>query len=226
MRAITAVATNRPEVGVLIDAPASQLPAIASTLSASGVHASFTLEHAPSQRDARPARARRSGGAAAPHGRPRALAQHPRRARSADHPLGSATTSSTPQTVRASASGGSRIGAGGRLVAGAVRVDDSDDSLGQLHAGEVVELTVPSPHAASRCSQSCVPQLRAEHLAAVPVGRLMQDAAREGLALAARPGCRADCAAASGWARSRRADARTAASAKASRRAARAARRP
>ena len=66
--------------------------------------------------------------------------------------------------------------AGGRLIAGAVHAEDTGDSLGRLHAGEVVELTV-------RRAQDVLPMLEmlrsalaVDHLAAVPVGRLMHDA--------------------------------------------------
>jgi hypothetical protein len=66
--------------------------------------------------------------------------------------------------------------AGGRLIAGAVRLDDADDAFGHLRAGEVVELTVT--HTAN-----VLPQLRklSEDLAraglrAVPVAQLLRDA--------------------------------------------------
>ncbi len=38
-------------------------------------------------------------------------------------------------------------GAGGQLVAGAVRLQDRDDSLGSLHPGEVVEVVVSATRA-------------------------------------------------------------------------------
>ena len=47
-------------------------------------------------------------------------------------------------------------GAGGRLVAGEVRLKDADDSLGHLRPGEVVELSVtsdkPAPAAAGQAA--------------------------------------------------------------------------
>src|SRR5205807_10317516 len=43
IRPVTLVTTDRPEVGVLIDAPAGQVSAVASALSAYGVHASFAV---------------------------------------------------------------------------------------------------------------------------------------------------------------------------------------
>jgi hypothetical protein len=67
-------------------------------------------------------------------------------------------------------------GAGGRLVGGAVLLDDRDDSLGALRAGEVIEVSLSNPtQLGSRIAQLCR-ELRARHLSAVPVGRLMHDA--------------------------------------------------
>ena len=68
-------------------------------------------------------------------------------------------------------------GAGGRLVAGAVRLQDSDDSVGHLRPGEVVEFKLAqllAGAAAGRQARSAA--CGADHLRAVPVGRLMHDA--------------------------------------------------
>jgi hypothetical protein len=67
-------------------------------------------------------------------------------------------------------------GAGGRLVAGAVVVDDRGDRFGVLRPGEVVELTVRSPSEVQPLVDELARRLRNEHLRAVPVGRLMRDA--------------------------------------------------
>jgi hypothetical protein len=67
-------------------------------------------------------------------------------------------------------------GAGGRLVAGAVKLDDPDDSIGNLHPGEVVELTIPNAGALLPMLDKLDARLVAEHLRGVPVGRLMRDA--------------------------------------------------
>jgi hypothetical protein len=67
-------------------------------------------------------------------------------------------------------------GAGGRLVAGAVRLQDRDDPLGRLRPGEVVEVAVTSPRQLTALLGKLVVGLRANHLAAVPVGRLVRDA--------------------------------------------------
>jgi hypothetical protein len=67
-------------------------------------------------------------------------------------------------------------GAGGRLVAGAVRLRDGDDRVGHLHAGEVVELSVTSSGQCSKLIGKLNHGLATEHLRAVPVGQLIQDA--------------------------------------------------
>jgi hypothetical protein len=67
-------------------------------------------------------------------------------------------------------------GAGGRLVAGAVRLQDKDDRVGNLHAGEVVELTVSSSRQCSDFVGKLDRRLLTEHLQAVSVGQLMRDA--------------------------------------------------
>ncbi len=67
-------------------------------------------------------------------------------------------------------------GAGGRLVAGAVRLQDKDDSIGNLHAGEVIELTLTSPRQVSSLVAKLDSRLATEHLQAVPVGQLIRDA--------------------------------------------------
>jgi hypothetical protein len=67
-------------------------------------------------------------------------------------------------------------GAGGRLVAGAVRLQDRDDALGRLRAGEVVEVAITDQRQLMPLLGKLVLGLRAGHLAAVPVGRLMRDA--------------------------------------------------
>jgi hypothetical protein len=67
-------------------------------------------------------------------------------------------------------------GAGGRLVAGAVRLHDGDDTLGQLRPGEVVEVSFSSPAQFTHVLGKLIYGLQVRHLSAVPVGRLMRDA--------------------------------------------------
>jgi hypothetical protein len=69
-------------------------------------------------------------------------------------------------------------GAGGKLVEGAVRLQDKDDTLGSLRPGEVVEFNVANARALEPLLAKLLEGLREEHLTAVPVGRLMQDAGK------------------------------------------------
>jgi hypothetical protein len=66
--------------------------------------------------------------------------------------------------------------AGGRLIAGAVRVDDIGDSLGRLHAGEVIELTVRRTQDVLPLLEKLRSALATGQLNAVPVGQLLHDA--------------------------------------------------
>jgi hypothetical protein len=67
-------------------------------------------------------------------------------------------------------------GAGGRLIAGAIRLNDNDDTLGRLRAGEVVELRISSTYDALPLLDKLHTALQSNHLAAVPVARLIRDA--------------------------------------------------
>ncbi len=176
MRALTTVATSRPEVGVLVDAPSTQLPALASALAASGIHASFAVAHVPSPYEMR---VLGQGYQALPrlptgglvrwldtreqlHSLLRAMGfRH--------HFLYASSGPSVGQWLFAH-------GAGGRLIAGAVRLEDSGDAIGHLHPGEVIELTVSSGSGLEGLLAKLHGKLAADHLSAVPVGRLMRDA--------------------------------------------------
>jgi hypothetical protein len=67
-------------------------------------------------------------------------------------------------------------GAGGRLIAGAVRLDDPRERLGQLHAGEVIELSVTGKTNLVTLADKLAAELRGEDLTAVPVAKLLHDA--------------------------------------------------
>jgi hypothetical protein len=66
--------------------------------------------------------------------------------------------------------------AGGRLVAGAVKLNDKGDKLGTLHPGEVVEIAATNGSDLQSTIDRLSSQLEAQHLTPVPVGRLMRDA--------------------------------------------------
>jgi hypothetical protein len=181
MRPVTAVQTSRPEVGVLVDAPASQLPAVISTLSESGIHASLGLQHAPSNVSA--VGFRRFGDQVVPRlnggglvrwmGTGGQLNQLVERLGYGHHFLYASSGPSVGQWWLAH-------GAGGRLVAGAVKLTDRDDSVATLHQGQVVELTVDNASSFPQQIAKLESKLRTEHLRAVPVGRLMHDANSSG----------------------------------------------
>jgi hypothetical protein len=174
MRPVTGVATTRPEVGVLIDAPAAQLPGLASRLSARGVHVSFAVD----PRTATAAAPLSYGDQLLPRlpngGLVRWLSARGqlhhllRELGFGRHFLYASHGPSVGQWLIAH-------GAGGRLVGGAVLLDDRGDSLGSLRPGEVVEVSVGGAQMPAALG-ALVRTLRAEHLIAVPVGRLMQDA--------------------------------------------------
>ena len=175
MRPVTAVQTSRPEVGVLVDVPLAQLPKVASELSRRGIRATFALDRAPSWGQWQmlfdygdQAIPRLSGG-----GLVRWLETGDQL-----HDL------TSPMGFRRHfvyASSGPSVGqwwlahhAGGRLIAGAIRLHDRDDAIGDLHPGEVIEI------ASIRNAIAIMTTLRREfakdHLVAVPIGRLMHDA--------------------------------------------------
>jgi hypothetical protein len=66
--------------------------------------------------------------------------------------------------------------AGGRLVAGAVKLDGRDDKLGTLHPGEVVEISVSGGSDVATMIEKLRQALVAQHLEPVSIGRLMRDA--------------------------------------------------
>jgi hypothetical protein len=177
MRPVTAVQTSRPEVGVLIDAPAAQVPALASELSGSGIHVSFALSRPPTPAE-RPliygygdqAIPRLSGG-----GLVRWLETGDQL-----HHLGNQMGFRHHFVY---ASSGPSIGqwwvahhAGGRLIAGAVKLQDGHPSVSALHQGQVVEVTISNASSATALLDKLRLKLSAADLQAVPVGRLMRDA--------------------------------------------------
>jgi hypothetical protein len=176
MRPVTTVATTHPEVGVLVDAPSDQIPGIASLLDASGIHASFGLSHPPSARELSVLSYGDQAVPTLPTGGLVRWMQTRDQLHRMLHAMGfghhflySSNGPSVGQWWLAH-------GAGGRLIAGAVRIDDPGDSLGRLHAGEVIELTITRARDSLPLLEKLRSELAADHLLAVPVGRLMRDA--------------------------------------------------
>jgi UDP-glucose 4-epimerase len=174
MRPVTAVATARPEVGVLIDAPAAAVPTVADELAARGIHVSFAVDKAFP-----PEAVRWYGDQAVPRLPTGGLVRW-LRARAELHRL---THDLGYGRHFLYASNGPSVGqwlvahgAGGRLVAGAVKLDDLGDRPGVLRPGEVVELSMTSASEIQSLSDALAHRLAIEHLRAVPVGRLIRDA--------------------------------------------------
>ena len=176
IRPVTAVATDQPRVGVLVTAPAADVPALASELARYGIHASFALGQ-PSppvfssvvghHDQALPwlpggGLFRWLGARAQLERLLRWLGYH-------RHFLYASKGPSLGQWLVAH-------GAGGSLVEGAVRLRDGDDPLGALHAGEVIEFDVSSPSDLQPLLGKLAAALREEHLSAVPVGQLLHHA--------------------------------------------------
>jgi UDP-glucose 4-epimerase len=176
MRPTTAVATSRPEVGVLVDAPINQLPLVGDELAADGIHASFALNQAPSGgAQAELAYGDQAipllptGGLVRWLGTRDQLHDVLHRMGFGHHFLYASNGPSVGQWWLAH-------GAGGHLIAGAIRLQDRDDSIGPLRPGEVVEVRPRSIGDIGPLVQRLDDALLANHLAAVPVGRLMRDA--------------------------------------------------
>ncbi len=176
MRPTTAVATSHPEVGVLVDAPIRELPLIADELAARGIHASFALNQAPSDGEQtalgygdQEIPLLPTGGLVRWLGTRDELRDVLHRMGFRRHFLYASDGPSVGQWWLAH-------GAGGHLIAGAIHLQDRDDAVGPLHAGEVVEFSPQSSADVGLLVQRLEDALVAEHLVAVPVGRLMRDA--------------------------------------------------
>ncbi len=178
MRPVTAVATTRPEVGILVDAPVSELGAIASTLSSRGIQVSFTVDRSLT---AAQLRAFPTGDQVLPR-LPRGGLVRWLGTRDLINDLGKTCGLHHHHHFLYVSNGPSlgqwlfAHGAGGRLVAGAVKIGGHHTALGVLRPGELIEVTVNRPGDVARLVAELAARLKADHLIAVPVGRLMRDA--------------------------------------------------
>jgi hypothetical protein len=176
MRATTAVSTEMPEVGVLVNAPSSELPVLASALSNYGLHASFAIGQPGAATDQA---VLNYGDQALPrlptHGLVRWMGTSDQ--------LHDVLNQMGFGRHFLYVSNGPSVGqwwlahhAGGRLVAGAVQLNDRDDVLGHLHAGLVIELTVRHAGDALPLLRRLSDGLTAQGLRAVTVSQLLHDA--------------------------------------------------
>jgi UDP-glucose 4-epimerase len=177
MRPVTAVNTTQPEVGVLVDAPRGQLPAMASVLATGPVRVSYSLDRPPSGAELsylssgdEAVPRLRGGGLVRWLGTRGQLRTVLRGVGMKHHFLYVAASPSIGQWLIAR-------GAGGRPVAGAVKLD-STDRVGPLRAGEVVELVPRDALDLVRLAGELRTELRVQHLTGVPVSKLMHDAGK------------------------------------------------
>jgi UDP-glucose 4-epimerase len=176
MRPVTTVATSRPEVGVLVNAPAKQIPLIADYLAQRGIRASFTVGQPNDLQDTLVVS---YGDQALPRLPNGGLVRWLETGDQLHHLLAELGFGRHFLYASSGPSVGQwwlAHGAGGRLVAGAVWLQDIDDSVGHLHAGEVIELTLNGSSQAQALVGKLDRGLVREHLRAVPVGQLMRDA--------------------------------------------------
>jgi UDP-glucose 4-epimerase len=176
IKPVTAVQTTRPEVGVLIQAPAAEIPTLAGQLAGQGIHATFALKRPPTAADYL---IFTDGDQAIPCLGGGGLVRWLETGDQLHHltrPLGSRSHHFVY------ASSGPSLGqwwvahnSGGRLVAGAVLLDDRD-ARAPLRPGQVVELRISNAGQASSLLAKLMRDLRLNHLRGVPVGRLMHDA--------------------------------------------------
>jgi hypothetical protein len=172
---LTAVITPKRQVGVMVDASASDAPALAQELERNGISVSFAL----------PAASATSVDAVVDDGDeliPRlndsglvGWLHTDRRLRELEHELGwrhrflyASSGPSLAQYLLAEH-------AGGRLVEGKVRLSYPGQMPRRLRAGEVIELRVTSLPVARHQIAALERQLHALHLDAVPVGTLLKD---------------------------------------------------
>jgi hypothetical protein len=176
IRPVTAVETDHREIGVLIDAPGGQVPALAGMLSSYGIHASFAVRHPSNPIEATVVV---NGDQALPQlpggGLVRWLGTRGQLHKLVG-PMGRGHTFLYASSGPSLGQWLFAHGAGGRLVAGAVHIQDGDDPLGRLHPGEVVQVTIGSAAQLQSLLGKLILGLRSDHLSAVSVGRLMYDA--------------------------------------------------
>ena len=176
IRPTTAVATDREQVGVIVQAPQSAMAPIARLLAAERIHGSFETSELSGQQ-----------AAVLVADNDQALPELPKgglvRWVETNHELHQVVGRTGDGRHFLYASSGPSIGQwlfahhdGGRLVAGAVSLHDADDTLGTLRPGEMISINVGDEAQLEVVLGKLIAGLRAGHLRAVPVGQLMRDA--------------------------------------------------
>jgi hypothetical protein len=172
---LTAVTTPRPQVGVMLDVSTRDATLLARDLRGSGMRVSFELRTASVSSadtlidagdEAVPQLS--DGGLVGWVGTGRTLHRLERRLGWGHHFLYTSTGPSLAQWLIAHR-------AGGRLVAGKVRLTKPDQLPRSLRAGEVIELRLTDVSTARRELRALERDLRDRHLDAVTVGTLLKD---------------------------------------------------
>jgi UDP-glucose 4-epimerase len=177
MRPVTRVSTTRQEVGLLVDVPARQIPALAAALRRDHVAASFAVSEKPTLAELGMLR---RGDQAIPRLGHGGLLRWLETGDQLHRLIGSQRSRHHAFIY---ASSGPSFGqwllahhAGGKLVAGAVRLRNARAQIGQLQTGEVIEISGQSTTSVLSILGRLCPQLRQKHLQAVSLGRLLRDA--------------------------------------------------
>jgi hypothetical protein len=162
-------------VGVLVDAHEKDLPLIAGMLATRGIRASFELSKPPSQHEMTVfgygdgVVPKLSGGGLV------------RWIGTGDHLQDLAGALGVGGHFLYASSGPSvgqwwlAHGAGGRLIAGAIKLDNPRDTTFSLHPGEVVELKLTASKDPMAVIDRLAGELLSHRLTGVPVTRLMRD---------------------------------------------------
>jgi UDP-glucose 4-epimerase len=177
MRPVTAVSTSHPEVGLLVDVPVDDVSALAAALRRDHIQASFAVSHSPTAGELQ---GLRPGDQAIPRLGGGGLFRWMETGDQLHHlnaPLG------FHRGHFMYASSGPSIGqywlarsAGGRLVGGAIHLTDPRDAIGVLRSGEFIEINTANVQNVLAITAHLCHELRAEHLRAVSLARVMRDA--------------------------------------------------
>ncbi|HET9721278.1 MAG TPA: NAD-dependent epimerase/dehydratase family protein [Solirubrobacteraceae bacterium] len=175
IRPVTAVNTPRHEVGVMVDVTSRQLPLVVAATRADGMHVSFAISN-PALGSADnvvdygdEALPRLPDGGLVAWLHTRATLHRLVHALGWGHHFLYATSGpSLGQWLFAH-------GAGGRPVAGAIRLSGRDDPFRRCRPGDVIEVNGGSLNGTLLQLNRLAHALRSHHLTAVPVGRLLRE---------------------------------------------------
>ena len=173
---VTGVDTASPQVGLIVDAPASIAPAVAKQLASQGASASIALTRArPDQDHRRRPKQRQRRGPAPAAGRPAALDRHAR----SDPPGREGSRHQRARLLRRAGdrlharSGPARATAGATPVSGSVKVPPNG-GLGVVERGDLIEISVNSEPGWRAWLDSLCRQVHERRLTAVSAATLLR----------------------------------------------------